>query len=103
MNSDRDPRALVARRRAHIHALRTRVATVAVAAFLALWAGLFVQLATGHDPALKDSATTAVVQSADPAATDTADDGSLTGADTTSDGVSATPSDSSSDVTTRQS
>jgi hypothetical protein len=73
MTSRPDPRALLAQRRAHIHALRTRVAAIGVAAFLALWGVLYVQLATGHDPGLNDASPVAVVQSADPAATTSAD------------------------------
>ncbi|MEA2195403.1 MAG: hypothetical protein QOG42_1837 [Solirubrobacteraceae bacterium] len=64
-----DARAAAALRRARIDALRMRVAVIAVAGFLAVWAGLFVQLASGHDPGLNDGGAT-VVQSADPAITD---------------------------------
>jgi hypothetical protein len=89
-NAGIDPRALAAQRRRRIHALRIRVAAGAVTAFLAIWGVLFVQLATGHDPGLNDAATTAVVQSADPAATSAGVDtfdagtGSDSGAVTTS-------------------
>ncbi len=73
MTSRPDPRAVLAQRRAHIRALRTRIAAIGVAAFLALWGVLYVQLATGHDPGLSDASPVAVVQSADPAALTTAD------------------------------
>ncbi|MBN1528260.1 MAG: hypothetical protein JW895_04330 [Thermoleophilaceae bacterium] len=36
--------------------IRQTVAALAVAAFLALFAGIYVQMATGHDPALGASA-----------------------------------------------
>ena len=95
MTSRPDPRALRAQRRAHIHALRTRVAATGVAAFLALWGVLYVQLATGHDPGLDDASPVAVVQSADPAA--------LTTADTTSTDTTDTATGDDDAVTTRQS
>jgi hypothetical protein len=69
--ADVDPRALAARRRGRIQTIRMRVAAGTVAAFLAIWGVLFVQLATGHDPGLDDATTSAVVQSADPEATST--------------------------------
>ncbi len=61
--------ARLARER-RIHALRMRVVAIAVALFLAAWAGLFVQLVSGHDPALASSTSSVAAQSADPAATD---------------------------------
>jgi hypothetical protein len=70
-----DPRSLAARRRARIDALRMRVAALTVAGFLVIWAGLFVQLASGHDPGLNDGAGAAVVQSADPVVTDDRENG----------------------------
>lgn len=99
MPTDRDPGARAAARRAQIHALRRRVAAVGVTAFLGLWAVLFVQLATGHDPGLDDASPTAVVQSADPAATDDgaggrADEGDLTTADAARDAGAVTTSQS---------
>lgn len=71
-----DPRGPAVQRRARIHALRLRIAAAAVGMFLLLWTVLFVQLASGHDPGLA-SATTAIVQSADPdaALNDDDDDG----------------------------
>jgi cell division protein FtsN len=51
-----DPRQQAAdKRRAReqrIRDLRTRVVAVAVALFVAVWTGLYVQLVSGHDPAL---------------------------------------------------
>jgi hypothetical protein len=69
-----DPAALAARRRARIHNLRMRVAAGVLSAFLAIWCVLFVQLATGHDPAVDNGATAAIVQSADPEVTTDASD-----------------------------
>ena len=45
----------VAARRRRIHTNRKRVAAGAVAAFIALFSGLYVQMASGHDPALGTS------------------------------------------------
>jgi hypothetical protein len=86
-----DARSLAARRRARIDALRTRVAVVAVASFLAIWAGLFVQLASGHDPGLNDGGAI-VTQSADPAITNEAGatSSSADGAGAADDGATAT-------------
>lgn len=57
------------------------VATAAVTIFLAIWGLLFVQLATGHDPAVSNAATSAIVQSGDPELTiDASDDGTQDGA-----------------------
>jgi hypothetical protein len=108
-----DPRALAAQRRGRIRTLRRRVAAGAVATFLVLWAVLFVQLATGHDPGLNDAATTSVVQSADPGATSTSA-GDSAGASGSGDGAgwsdpsvdggaSPGPAVDSGAVTTRQS
>ncbi|HKG67104.1 MAG TPA: hypothetical protein VKB28_23750 [Solirubrobacteraceae bacterium] len=46
------PHPALAARRARVRRLRARVAAGAIALFLALFAGLYVQMATGHDPAL---------------------------------------------------
>jgi hypothetical protein len=46
------PHPALAARRARVRRLRARVAAGATAVFLALFAGLYVQMATGHDPAL---------------------------------------------------
>jgi cell division protein FtsN len=84
-----------------IHVLRMRVVAVAVALFVAAWAGLYVQLVSGHDPALASSSSSVATQSADPAVTDTSDDGG------SGDDSSAVPTESSTSsptaVTTGQS
>jgi hypothetical protein len=68
-----DPRQpAVDKRRAReqrIHDLRMRVAAVAVAVFVAVWGGLYIQLVSGHDPALASAAASVATQSADPEAT----------------------------------
>ena len=46
------PHPALAARRARVRQIRARVAAGATALFLALFAGLYVQMATGHDPAL---------------------------------------------------
>jgi hypothetical protein len=52
----------VAARRRRVHTLRMRVAAGATALFIALFSGLYVQMASGNDPALA-KATTAQVAS----------------------------------------
>jgi hypothetical protein len=55
----------VAARRARIRRLRVRVAAGATALFFALFSGLYVQMATGNDPALgAESAQVATTDSA---------------------------------------
>ena len=46
------PHPALAARHARVHRIRVRVAAGATALFLALFSGLYVQMATGHDPAL---------------------------------------------------
>ena len=46
------PHPALAARRARVRRLRARVAAGATALFLALFSGLYVQMATGNDPAL---------------------------------------------------
>ena len=50
-------------REQRIRDLRTRVVALAVALFVAVWSGLYIQLVSGHDPALAGEATP-VTQSA---------------------------------------
>ncbi len=64
-------RAAAARRRGAIRILRRRVVAGTVAGFLVIWGVLFIQLATGHGPGLSDAANAAVVQTTDPAVTET--------------------------------
>jgi hypothetical protein len=60
----------VAARRRRIHTLRARVAAGAVALFIALFSGLYVQMASGHDPALSRTSSAQVAPTA--TATDSA-------------------------------
>ena len=60
------PAARLARER-RLHLLRMRVAALAVAIFVAVWVGLFVQLVSGDDPALAGDLAPVATQSADPA------------------------------------
>jgi hypothetical protein len=46
------PHPAIAARRARIRRIRARVAAGATALFIALFSGLYVQMASGHDPAL---------------------------------------------------
>jgi hypothetical protein len=99
-----------------IHALRSRVAVLAVGIFLLAFAGLFIQLSSGHDPGLSTAAAAAVTQSQ---ASDKTTDGDATsGPDreltdsagqtddqpaTASDGESSSVGASAGTVVTRQS
>jgi hypothetical protein len=74
----------VAARRRRIHRIRTRVAAGAAALFIALFSGLYVQMAAGRDPAL--ASTTAQVASSIPSGT--------TSSGTTSSGSTSSSSDS---------
>jgi len=56
------PHPALLARRARVRRIRARVAAGATALFLAAFSGLYVQMATGHDPALGTS--TAQVASA---------------------------------------
>jgi len=56
------PHPALLARRARVHRIRARVAAGATALFLAAFSGLYVQMATGHDPVLGTS--TAQVASA---------------------------------------
>jgi hypothetical protein len=46
------PHPAVAARHARVRRIRARVAAGTAALFIALFSGLYVQMATGHDPAL---------------------------------------------------
>jgi hypothetical protein len=78
MSTQPSQQALDARRAraAQIRALRLRIVAVGVAIFVAAWVVIFVQLTTGHDPALAKAIAPAVTQAADPqASSDWSDDG----------------------------
>ena len=67
------PHPAVAARRARVRRIRARVAAGATALFIALFSGLYVQMATGNDPALgAESAQVATTgSSTDSTSTDT--------------------------------
>jgi hypothetical protein len=46
--------------------IRRRVAAVAVTVFIALFAGIYVQMAAGNDPVLKSTATSAAATTGTP-------------------------------------
>ena len=58
-----DPRALgrrrLAARRLRTHRIRVGVAAATVSTFIALFSGLYVQMASGHDPALGSTGSSA--------------------------------------------
>ena len=78
-------------RRARTRTIRRRVATGAVALFLATWALIAVELVSGHDPALASRKTTTVATSSAQPAT------------TTTSAAQPTSATTTSSVTTRQS
>jgi hypothetical protein len=101
------PAARLARER-RLHVLRMRIAAFAVATFVALWVGLYVQLVSGDDPALARDVAPVATQSADPAAT--SDGGRSTGAASAQSSeasgagaVTTTQTQQPAAVTTRQS
>ena len=61
------PHPALLARRARVHRIRARVAAGATALFLGAFSGLYVQMATGHDPVIGTS--TAQVASATRATT----------------------------------
>jgi hypothetical protein len=71
----------VAARRRRIHAIRVRVAAGAAALFIALFSGLYVQMASGNDPAL--SATSAQVARATTSSSSSSDTTSSSSGTTT--------------------
>jgi len=52
------------RKRARIHRIRVRVATLTVTLFIAVFAVIYVQMVQGHDPALSKNTTTSASSSA---------------------------------------
>ena len=100
----------MAERRRRLRVLRRRVVALGVAAFVAMWCVMYVQLASGHDPALSTktaSVATATVSNASAATTATTpsvkqtSSSSGTSGSASSSGTSG--SSQASSVTTRQS
>ncbi len=94
-----DPRVaerLEARRR-RVAAIRKRVVTIAATVFLALWAMIFVQLVSGHDPALAGkSATTAGTSSASTAGTGSSNTAASSNTASSSNNATSSSNNSSS-------
>ena len=66
------PHPAITARRARVRRIRARVAAGTVALFIAAFSGLYVQLASGNDPALgAESAQVATTTSSSSASTDT--------------------------------
>jgi hypothetical protein len=86
------PHPALLARRARVRRIRARVAAGTTALFLAAFSGLYVQMATGHDPAVGTS--TAQVAAATPATT------SSTTTSSSSSGTSSTSSRDSQPMTT---
>ena len=90
--------AVIARRR-RIHRIRTRVAAVAAALFIAAFSTIYVQLASGRDPALLAAAaqvSTTTSGSSDTTTTDSSDSATTDSSDSaTSDSPDSTTTDSS--------
>ena len=59
------PHPAVAARHARVRRIRGRIAAAATALFLALFSGLYVQMATGNDPALGAESAQAATTSSD--------------------------------------
>ncbi len=81
--------ARVKMRRRRVALIRKRTLAVAGSAFALLWGVIFVQLVSGHDPALAKKATAAVT--------------STTSSGSTSSGSASSGSGSTSAITTSQS
>lgn len=107
-----DVHSVFAKRRQRVTRIRRQVIALAVAAFLALWGVIFVQLVSGHDPALAAKASTPAVvstTSSTPATITTSSSGSSTtssgsatsksGSSTSHSGGSTTSSSSSASTT----
>jgi hypothetical protein len=98
---------LLARRREHIRTIRKRAIAGSVAAFVAAWTAIGVQLASGHDPALSKSAQPAAAASSSSTNSSTTDSNSSDATTTTDPTQTTSPSESSSQqlapLTTQQS
>ena len=82
------PHPALLARRARVRRIRARVAAGATALFLAAFSGLYVQMATGHDPVIGTSS--AQVASATRAATSSSSSSSSTSATSSRDSAPMT-------------
>lgn len=94
----------LARRRARVRQIRQGVTAIAVAAFIALFAVIYVQMAAGRDPALGASVTQSSTATSDDASSGTSSSGTSSTGTSSSGSYStaddAATSDSSSDFAT---
>ncbi|HEV7808379.1 MAG TPA: hypothetical protein VGO80_21410 [Solirubrobacteraceae bacterium] len=99
------PAAAARRARAQrIHALRLRIVALGVAIFVAAWVAIFVQLETGHDPALAKDLAPVAAQTADPDTTsDWSDDATASQPAGPAQSSSSAAASDPAAVTTRQS
>jgi len=72
-----------AARRLRVRRIRRTVTTVAVAVFLALFATIYIQMASGHDPALSSSTATASTATTSSGSSTSSDDSSSSSQDAT--------------------
>jgi cytoskeletal protein RodZ len=95
----------LAARRRRLSRIRRAVAGAAVAVFLAAFSTIYVQMATGHDPALAASSKSKATVVASTASTDTesSSDDSSSSSSSSSSAQSSTPAVQPAPVTTRQS
>lgn len=80
-----DPKAIAAARRQRTRRIRKRIAVLASTAFIAIFGGITVQMASGHDPVLTAGKPATSTQT------------STTSSSTTSSGDDATAQSSSTD------
>lgn len=109
-----DPKAIAAARRQRTRRIRKRIAVLASTAFIAIFGGITVQMASGHDPVLTagklaTSTQSSTASSSTPSTTSSGDDTTTQSSSTDDSSSSATTSSSSSQssspsaVTTSQS
>jgi hypothetical protein len=82
------------RKRARIHRIRVRVATLTVTLFIAVFAVIYVQMVQGHDPALAKNTTTSASSAA--ATTTSSSDNSASSSDNSASSSSNDQSSSNS-------
>ena len=85
------PHPAIAARRRRVHRIRTRVAAGAVSLFIALFSGLYIQMASGHDPALANQ-TAQVSQATTSSSSSGGTTSSSSGGSSTSDAAPMTTS-----------
>ena len=85
------PHPAVAARRARVRRIRNRVAAGATALFIALFSGLYIQMASGNDPALGASSAQVAAAAGSSTSTDSSTSGD-TGSSSTTDSAPMTTS-----------